>query len=269
MSNQGQGQVNVNTGPDNPNRNQNQMLILAGVVVALLVIGLIFFLVRPGSGGTTAGTPVPTNPAAGVTTVPGTGTTPSATEATLPTSDGQASPTEAETTAPTEAVTTAPTEAETAASTEAATSAPTAESTPAEQPTAAATPQPGNAGSLEQQVQAALQASPIGTGITAVRMNGPDILEVDFTIPQSSSLPEAGAAAKAEVRAILLALSVLPTDLGRVTLTGSYDLPGQPGATPVKLDYLSEVIKSTDWTTISDDQLYQLSDVQAIKDEFK
>lgn len=256
MSNQGQGQVNVNTGPDDPNRNQNQMLILAGVVVALLVIGLIFFLVRPGSGGTTAGTPVPTNPAAGVTTMPGAGTTPAATEATeatLPPTDGQTSPTEAATTAPTEAETTAP----------------TTESTPAEQPTAAATPQPGNDGSLEQQVQAALQASPIGTGITAVRMNGPDILEIDFTIPQSSSLPEAGAAAKGEVRAILLALSVLPVDLGRVTLTGFYDLPGQPGATPVKLDYLSDVIKSTDWTSVSDDQLYQLSDVQAIKDEFK
>lgn len=253
MSNQGQGQVNVNTGPDDPNRNQNQMLILAGVVVALLVIGLIFFLVRPGSGGTTAGTPVPTNPAAGVTTMPGTGTTPAATEATLPPSNGQASPTEAATTAPAEAETTAP----------------TAESTPAELPTAAATPQPGNDGSLEQQVQAALQASPIGTGITAVRMNGPDILEIDFTIPQSSSLPEAGAAAKGEVRAILLALSVLPVDLGRVTLTGFYDLPGQPGATPVKLDYLSDVIKSTDWTSVSDDQLYQLSDVQAVKDEFK
>jgi hypothetical protein len=118
-------------------------------------------------------------------------------------------------------------------------------------------------------VRDALQASPLGTGITDVRQNGPDILEIDFTIPPSSSLPEAGAAAKGEVRAILLALSVLPVQLGRVTLTGFYDLPGQPGATPVKLDYLSDVIKSTDWTTISDDQLYQVSDVQAIKDEFK
>ncbi|HEX8219653.1 MAG TPA: hypothetical protein VF914_10645 [Chloroflexia bacterium] len=237
MSNQGQGQVNINTGPDNPNRNQNQMLILGGVVVALLVIGLIFFLARPGSGGTTAGTPSPTNPVAGVTTAPGTGTTPAAVEATLPPSNGQAGP--------------------------------TSESTPAELPTAALSPTPGNAAALEQPVRDALQASPIGTGITDVRQNGPDILEIDFTIPQSSSLPEAGAAAKGEVRAILLALSVLPMPLGRVTLTGFYDLPGQPGATPVKLDYLSDVIKSTDWTTISDDQLYQVSDVQAIKDEFK
>ena len=261
MSNQGQGQVNVNTGPDNPNRNPNQALLLGGVAVALLVIGLIFFLARPGPGGTTAGTPSPTNAPAGVTTLPGTGTTPDA---------GQATPAPTEQAAPTEAAATEPatTEAATteAATTEPAATIPTPESTPAEQPTTAVSP---DAGPLDQQVAAALQASPIGTGIIDVRQNGPDILEIDFTIPQSASLPEAGAAAKVQVRAILLALSVLPVDLGRVTLTGFYDLPGQPGATPVKLDYLSAVIKSTDWTTLPDDQLYQVSDVQAIKDEFK
>jgi pyruvate/2-oxoglutarate dehydrogenase complex dihydrolipoamide acyltransferase (E2) component len=266
MSNQGQGQVNVNTGSDNPNRNQNQALILGGIAVALLVIGLIFFIARPGSGGNTAGTPSPTNVPAGVTTLPGTGTTPDAGQATLPAPTEQAAPTEAAPTEPatTEAATTEP------ATTEPATTVPTTESTPestpAEQPTTAVSP---DAGPLDQQVAAVLQASPIGTGITDVRQNGPDILEIDFTIPQSASLPEAGAAARTQVRAILLALSVLPVDLGRVTLTGFYDLPGQPGATPVKLDYLSAVIKSTDWTTLPDEQLYQVADVQAIKDEFK
>ncbi len=233
MSNQ--GQVNVNTGPGGPDRNQDLPQILGGVAVALLVIGFIFFLVGPGATG-----PGPVTPtAAEGEATPGPGQAP------LPPGTGQAGPTDAP----------AP--------------ASTPESTPAELPTAAVSPAAGNAGPLDQQVTAALQAVPVGTAVTGVRPNGPDILEIDFTIPQSASLQEAGAAAKGQVRAILSALRSLPGDLGRVTLSGFYDLPGQPDSVPVKLDYLSDVIKSTDWAALPEDQLYALADVQAVKEEFR
>jgi hypothetical protein len=243
MAYQGPPQVNVNTGPDDPRR--NQMLMLGAVVFGILLIILIYFLVRPGSGSTANVTATPTGAAARVATLPETGTTPGVGQATVPPGNGEAGPTEA------------------------ATAAATPESTPAELPTAAASPPAGDAGPVVQQVETLLQATSAETGILDVRQNGPDILEIDFKIPQSGSVPEAAEAAKGQVRTILAALSALPVDLGRVTLSGFYDLPGQPNSVPVKLDYLSDTIKTQQWASMSSEAIYSLSDVQAIKDEFK
>ncbi|MDQ3706328.1 MAG: hypothetical protein M3437_14155 [Chloroflexota bacterium] len=243
MSNQ--GQVNVNVGPDGSNRNQNQLLLLGGIGLALVVVGLLFFLLRPGSDGQASLRPTPTV-AAGIISTQDTGTTPEVgQQATLSVGEGQPSPTAA------------PTQP----------SMP--ESTPTELPTPAVAEPTRTATALEQQIIDALRASQAGPNIRAVRENGPDILEIDFNIPRGDSQLQTKVNAQLQVRHILVTLQALPLDLGRVTISGYYDLPGQPNAVPVKLDYLSDVIKETEWATMPSVEIYGQADLQAVDDDFK
>lgn len=243
MSNQ--GQVNVNVGPDGPNRNSNQVLLLGGIGVALVVVGLLFFLLRPGPTGQATPTPAPTG-VAGVTGTPEIGSTPGVgQQATAPADDGQPGPTEAPT------------------------SPPTPEATPTVLATATVAEPTRTATASEQRIMDALRGTPAGPNIRAVRENPPDILEVDFNIPRGESQLQTSVAAQMQVRHILIALQALPVEAGRVTISGYYDLPGEPNAVPVKVDYLSDVIKASEWATMPSPEVYGLAELQAVDDEFK
>jgi type IV pilus biogenesis protein CpaD/CtpE len=120
----------------------------------------------------------------------------------------------------------------------------------------------------EDQIFKALSAASGAGKVTAVRYDGQRVLEVDFKVPPQSDVPHAAQAARDEVRALLTALEQLQQPFVHATISGFYDLPDQADAIPVKVDYLADVVKATDWANLPDAQLYDKADIKIVSQDF-